>query len=87
RAAPAVAEEFERIDADRAWAGILRTRGDRVARLAEMPPASDAASALLRIALQGGDPVVMLPADTIAGGRWRRRVDAVPDAAAERRWI
>ncbi|MEP3051682.1 MAG: hypothetical protein ABJP48_01705 [Erythrobacter sp.] len=49
-------EDFERIDAIRAWGGIAAIRGDLVARLAEMPPDSDVTSLMIRIALQGGTP-------------------------------
>ena len=45
---------FERIDAERAWAGLLAIRGDAVERLSDLPPDADAASSLLRIALQSG---------------------------------
>ena len=45
---------FERIDAGRAWAGVMAIRGDAIERLSDLPPDADAASSLLRIALQSG---------------------------------
>ncbi|TCD05283.1 hypothetical protein EYB45_07320 [Erythrobacteraceae bacterium CFH 75059] len=55
-AAAAIPLGFERIDARRAWAGIMTVPGTCVAGLAALPPDSDAASALLRLALIGGTP-------------------------------
>lgn len=45
---------FERIDGERAWAGVAIIPGHLVERLADLPPDCDAAAALLRIALQAG---------------------------------
>ena len=56
---------FERIDAERAWAGLLAIRGDAVERLSDLPPDADAASALLRIALQSGVRTAPLDLSTI----------------------
>lgn len=84
---PALAQGFERIDADRAWSGALRMRGDGVARLADLPPDCDLASSLLRIALQSCVPVIELDAAAIADNGWQRRVDRSASEEQERRWI
>lgn len=84
---PALELGFERIDADRAWAGALRMRGAGVARLADLPPDCDLASSLLRIALQSSVQVVQLESEPLADGTWQRRVDRQAAAAAEQRWI
>ncbi|MCB2089176.1 MAG: hypothetical protein KDD98_10185 [Sphingomonadaceae bacterium] len=60
-AAKAVPAGFERIDGERAWAGAMLLRGSMVERLADLPPDSDPASALLRIGLQAGTRMVPLP--------------------------
>lgn len=86
-AEPALAQGFERIDATRAWSGALRTRGDAVARLADLPADCDIASALLRIALQSGARVVELDAALLVESTWQRRVDRRTAQAAERRWV
>lgn len=84
---PAVALGFERIDATRAWSGALRTRGDAVARLADLPADCDIASSLLRIALQTGARVVELEPAMLEEATWQRRVERRTVQAAERRWV
>ena len=54
-----IAAGFERIDANRAWAGLLVARANIVERLADMPPDVDTISLILRLALQAGVPVVL----------------------------
>ena len=49
-------EDFERIDAERHWAGVLAMRGAAVQQLTDFPEDSDAISLLLRLALQAGTP-------------------------------
>ena len=63
----AVEEGYERIDAEWAWAGVLRARGSIVEALSQLPPDIDPISALLRIALQRGARVVPLD-----GGKAKR---------------
>ena len=63
-----VSAGFERIDADRAWAGLLVARGNIVERLADMPADADAVSLLLRLALQSGTQVVLLDRQRMASG-------------------
>lgn len=65
-----IAAGFERIDAWRAWGGILVARANIVAQLAEMPSDSDAVSLLLRMALQSGGKLIELPADVLTNGEW-----------------
>lgn len=52
-------EVFERIDAERHWAGFLVMPGAAVQKLADFPADSDAISVLLRLALQAGTPCRM----------------------------
>lgn len=84
---PALELGFERLDATHAWSGALRTRGDSVARLADLPDDCDLASSLLRIALQSGARVVELDPAMLVDGMWKRRVDRAVVAEAERSWI
>lgn len=86
-AEPAVDRGFERLDASRAWSGALRTRGDCVARLRDLPPDCDLASSLVRIALQAGARVIELDAAPLTDGTWQRRIDHNASQVMERRWI
>jgi hypothetical protein len=65
-----VAAGFERIDLTRAWAGALAVAGGLVERLVELPPDSDPAAALLRIACQAHVSERRLPASLLAEGTW-----------------
>lgn len=65
---PAVERGFERIDRDRAWAGILRTSAGDVERLGDLPGDIDPLSALMRVAVQRGRRVVDLTEDALADG-------------------
>lgn len=62
--------DFERIDADRHWAGLAILRAGQVHKLAEMPPDSDAISLLLRLALQAHVECRVLDAGARDDGRW-----------------
>lgn len=84
---PALEQGFERLDATRAWSGALRTRGDTVARLADLPPDCDIASSLLRLALQTGARVVELDPAPLVEGTWQRRVDRQSAQVKEWRWV
>ena len=84
---PALEQGFERLDATRAWSGALRTRGDTVARLADLPPDCDIASAMLRLALQAGARVIELDPAALVEGSWQRRVDRQSAQAKEWRWV
>lgn len=63
-------EDFERIDAQHHWAGLLAMRGAPVQQLADFPPDADAISLLLRLALQSGTTVHALPQAAAAQGAW-----------------
>ncbi len=67
---PAVSQGFERIDRSHAWAGVLRTRGSDAARLTDLPSDIDPISALMRLAVQSGRPILELPGDCLTDGRW-----------------
>ncbi len=61
---------FERIDRERAWAGVLATRGDAVEALGVLPPDADPIAGLLRVALQRGGMTIEVPEKWLADGRW-----------------
>lgn len=79
-----VAAGFERIDLERAWAGAIVVPGRLVERLAELPADAEAASALLRIALQARVPDRKLPESVLVEGSWGMVED---HAASERTWM
>lgn len=66
----AIEQGFERIDRERAWAGVLSTRGDAVEALAVLPPDADPIAGLLRVALQRGAGAVNVPDKWLDDGRW-----------------
>jgi hypothetical protein len=66
----AVEQGFERIDRDRAWAGVLATRGDAVEALGVLPPDADPIAGLLRVALQRGATAIEVPEKWLDDGRW-----------------
>ena len=85
----AIPAGHERIDRDRAWAGLLRVPAGDVERLNELPADIDPISALMRVSVQRGRPIVDLPpevltdkrlefvdSETAARGAGRRVVDA-----------
>jgi hypothetical protein len=74
----AIALGFERIDAKRAWAGVMLLPGTLVEKLHQLPGDVDPASALLRIALMSGVPIKELPARLLTEGSLVR-----PRSAAE----
>ena len=63
-------EDFERIDADRHWAGVLAMRGAPVQQLADFPDDADAVSLLLRLALQAGTPCADLAPRELVPENW-----------------
>lgn len=77
----AVEQGFERIDRDRAWAGVLATRGDAVEALGVLAPDADPIAGLLRIALQRGAAAIEVPEKWLGEGRWA--LVATPAAAAQ----
>lgn len=83
----ALAEGFERIDLNRAGAGLLQIPGRLVEQLHELPADCDVPSALMRIALQAGVPMREIPADARTGASWRMiRTDAEAHAV-ETEWL
>ena len=66
----AVDEGFERIDAEWAWAGVLRARGSIIEGLSQLPPDIDPISALLRISLQRGTRVIPLDGEKARRSGW-----------------
>ena len=67
---PAISQGFERIDRDRAWAGVLRTQGSDAARLADLPSDVDPVSALMRLSIQSGRKIIDLPPELLGDRRW-----------------
>ncbi len=83
----AVERGFERIDRDRAWGGVLATRGDSVEALALLPPDADPIAGLLRVALQRGGRCVEVPEHWIDEGRWVLLGDDAEAQRLERSWL
>jgi hypothetical protein len=86
RAEDAVEFGFERIDRDRAWAGVLATHGDAVEALAALPPDADAIAGLLRVALQRGSPAVAVPDGWLDDERWALLHTPAASHRYERAW-
>ena len=61
---------FERIDYSRSWAGALLIPGALVPRLRDLPEDAEAASALLRIALQAGIATCPVEPEHLQDGSW-----------------
>ncbi len=64
------AEDFERIDRDRHWAGFAVMRADQVQKLADLPSDGDAMSLLLRLALQARVECRSLAPRAVDGQGW-----------------
>lgn len=82
-----LAAGFERIDINHAAAGAIRIPGRLVEGLAELPADCDIPSALTRIALQAGIPMVPVPGAAREGARWKLLRDEVEAQAIEAAWI
>lgn len=67
----AQAAGFERIDINRASAGLARLPGELVERLRELPADYDAVSALVRIGLQSGVAMTEVPLSLRSPSSWR----------------
>jgi len=78
---------FERLDADRAFAGAMRIPGRLVAELGDLPADYDTVSALTRIALQAGIPRRDLPASLVGNGRWNLCRNEADAHQVERLWL
>lgn len=83
----ALAAGFERIDINRATAGLMRVPGALVERLHELPLDVDAISALTRIALQSGIAMHEVPAAARAGSGWRMVRSEAEAYALEDEWM
>lgn len=84
---PAVNSGFERLDRDRAWAGIMVIAGALVEQLAEMPSDIDPQSSLLRLALQNGTGCVAVSEKAVTDSHWVLAVSAKLAAEFETRWL
>jgi hypothetical protein len=82
-----IAAGFERIDLSYASAGLMRIPGRLIERLQELPADCDAASALVRIALQAGIEQRSLPIESRDGLRWKLIRNETEAHAAEAGWI
>lgn len=83
----ALAAGFERIDLNRAGAGLMRIPGALAERLHELPPDCDVASALMRVALQAGAEMREVPAAALAGTDWRMIRAEAEAFALETEWL
>lgn len=83
----ALAAGFERIDINRASAGLMRIPGQLAERLHELPADCDVASALTRIALQSGVQMREVPASARAGTDWRMVRTESEAYALENEWL
>lgn len=83
----AVADGFERLDINNAAAGVMRISAALVERLHDLPADCDAISALTRIALQSGTPMVQVPPEARSGGGWRMVRSDSEALAIETEWL
>lgn len=83
----AVAAGYERIDINRASAGLMRIPGQLLERLHELPGDCDIASALTRIALQSGVEMREVPVTARAGSDWRMIRSEAEAFALESEWL
>lgn len=78
---------FERIDINHGSAGAMRIPGRLAEHLAELPADCDAASSLMRIALQAGVTQRPVPSEAREGVRWRFVRDEAEAHLIESGWI
>ncbi|SFF98914.1 hypothetical protein SAMN05518801_10530 [Novosphingobium sp. CF614] len=83
----ALAAGYERIDINRANAGLMRVPGHLVERLHELPVDCDIVSALTRIALQSGVQMREVPAASRVGSDWRMIRTEAEAFALENEWL
>jgi hypothetical protein len=83
----ALAAGFERIDINRASAGMMRLPGQLVERLHQQPTDCDVISTLTRIALQTGVAMREVPATARAGSGWRMIRSEAEAYALEDEWL
>ena len=77
---------FERIDRERAWAGVLATRGDAVEALADLPTDADPVAGLLRVSLQRGGRCLEISGTWLDDGRWALLEDEAAVRRVEESW-
>jgi hypothetical protein len=82
-----LAAGFERVDINRAAAGMLRIPGRLIEGLGELPGDCDAVSALTRIALQAGVPMREVSHTRGAAAQWRIVRDEAEAHSVEDAWI
>ena len=78
---------FERIDLNRASAGLMRVPGDLVENLHELSPDCDMGSSLMRIALQSGVGMREVPSTASTGSGWRLVRNEAEAYAVETEWL
>lgn len=78
---------YQRIDLARAWAGALVLPGALLPRLLDLPDDTEAASALLRIALQAGLPERPLALPHLSDGSWCLATSPEDGRLAEEKWL
>lgn len=78
---------FERIDYSRSWAGALLIPGSLVPRLRDLPEDAEAASALLRIALQAGIATCPVEPKHLQDASWFIPAGAEDVRMAEESWL
>ncbi|MCJ2186199.1 hypothetical protein [Novosphingobium beihaiensis] len=83
----ALAAGYERIDINRASAGIMSLPGQLAERLHELPADCDVVSAMTRIALQSGVQMREVPAAARAGTDWRMVRSENEAYALENEWL
>ena len=83
----ALAAGYERIDINRASAGLMRIPGQLVDQLHELPGDYDVASALTRIALQSAVEMREVPASARSGAEWRMIRTEGEAYALENEWL
>ncbi|KHK91589.1 hypothetical protein [Novosphingobium malaysiense] len=83
----ALAAGYERIDINRAGAGLMRVPGQLVERLRELPADCDVVSALTRIALQSGVAMREVPSAVRVGTDWRMIRTEAEAFALENEWL
>ncbi|WP_188767161.1 hypothetical protein [Novosphingobium endophyticum] len=83
----ALAAGFERIDLNRAAAGLMRVPGHVAESLHELPADCDVPSALTRIALQSGVPMRDVPSAARVGTGWRLIRSEAEAYAVETEWL
>ncbi|VVT16508.1 hypothetical protein [Erythrobacter sp. EC-HK427] len=84
---PGTAAGFERIDLDRAWAGVLTMPGSWLDLLTRLPEDAAPHAALLRICLQKRLPEARLGDDILDSASWTIIRGAEAAASHEKRWL